>query len=636
MTQTEEMLTRLESLDFSRLLSDKRSPLQSVREQAQARIARFQPITPEERLQSFLKIGYRPHGLFVPTDPEARRELTLRMAGVGSIEHPDARMRAYFSLQDETEMWEAAGVPGKWTGQQGIARSAAPFRLVAFGRRSGKSYHAAREVICVAMFRPRSWCWIAAPTMDLVSRVFDMVIVLLGDLGVKPTVCRNSTQEKLVVLPNGAKIEGVSLDRPGSAAGAAVDFVVIDEAAQVEAAAWVRDILPPLTDRNGQALLISSWEGEDNFFYEQAVRAQESGDGSTWDYFTAPSWENFFEFPRGRKDTKITRMERETPALDFLEQYGAIPARRKGLVYPEFKERVHVGNFPFNPDHPVRLAVDPSGGANPYAVAVLQDYGDLVVQIDEFYEPLVIAENVVAKLQARPWWGMVTDVVIDSASPQEIWRWGAMGCPAFPVPEKPQVWQRLPYVRRLLRNPNRFHEFYRKKVNAALDSMGYPPDLDKELSPEKQQALAIQVEESLSDQNLTDDDVEALRGCAKFFIDRRCVNTIKEYKNYTFGKERRARDPRENPADKDDHIMDATGYYCWTYKRDEGANQQAASYLAFKSLIVGAAEPEAVAVGQSTARVPGQGWLSAMREQFLPPDPLTPRSYLKVLPGGRQ
>ncbi len=629
-------LSDLERLDFTKLLADKRSPLADVRDRALARSARFVPVTVEERLASFVKIGYHPHGLFVPEDPEAKAELVNRIHMVGSIEHPNARMRAYFSLQDETELWERAGVPGKWTGQQAISRSPAAFRVAGMGRRAGKSFAASREVVGLILTRPGSSVWIAAPTMDLVSRVFDMVLALLADLGIEPARCRNSAQEKLIILLNGARVEGVSLDRPGSAAGAAVDFVVVDEAAQVEEEAFIHDILPPLTDRNGQALLISSWEGEEGFFYEQARKAMETGD-EDWSVFTAPSWENFFEFPQGRKSPKIVRQEKITPPLEFLEWYGAIPSRRRGLVFPEFKEKVHVGGFLFNPEHPVKLAVDPSGGANPYAVLVLQDYGDLVIQIDEFYEPLVIAENVVAKLRTRPWWGKVTDVVMDSASPPEIWRWGAMGCPAYPVPEKPQIWQRLPYVRRLLRNPTRFHEFYRGKVNAILDQMGYQPDLDEELPPEKQRSLAIQVEESMSDQNLTEMDVEALRKCASFFVDRRCVNTIREFKNYSFGKERKTKDPSENPQDKWNDAMDALGYYTWTYKRDEAMNQQPVSYLAYKNLMDGADVSAEGINNENLARVAGVGWLGEVRDTFMPHrNPLEPKSYLKVLQGGKK
>lgn len=567
-------VSELARLDLTRLIDREESSfLREIELRAEARAAQFSRMSVSERLAAFERLGYHPHGLFFPDDSELRAKLRDRLKLIGDIPSVDERLQAYFALQRESEAMEKSGIPGRWTGQMALARCSAPFRIVAWGRRSGKTKHAAAEVAAVATSRPRSVCWVAAPTMEVVSRCFDMVEEFLCDAGYSFSVYRNTEQSKHLELEaNGSRIVGVSLHNPRSAAGMAVDFVVIDEAADIPGEAWHRAIFPTLADRQGQALLISSWEGEGNFFFEQAEKARADavrrGSESDWALFQDASWDiNFYMFPQGRRSPMIVKAERELPPEDFLEQFGAIPARSRNLVYPEFKEVVHVGEWPFNKDKPVILAVDPSGGAKPYAVAVIQEYEGFSVVVDEFYETHTAVEEISPILNRRPWRDNVTDVVIDSSLPVEMERWLKLGWPVFPVPDKPQVYERIPIYRNLLRNPIRFHEFYRKKMAEVLAEIGLGPDDDLDMDAEHQRILAVQVEERLSDINLSESDIAALRSCSGIFFHKACVHTQREHRMYRYHPETKRRGRKEIPMDKNNDLLDALGYYAWTFKR---------------------------------------------------------------------
>jgi hypothetical protein len=608
-------------LDFSKLISEKRSAMADLEDRNEARLSRIRPWTVEDRFAAFVRMGFRPHGLYVPDDPDIRNILFDAVRKLGNIDDHSKRIRAYVNLQNLTAKWEVEGVPGRWSGQQGVARSKARFRLVAWGRRGGKSLYASREAMGMAITRPRSWVWVAAPTLLLVSRVFDMMEEMISDFGIQCEVNRNSPQSKLIILRNGSRIEGVSLDNPKSAAGAAVDFAIIDEAAQITDDAWVRAILPPLADRGGQALMISSWEGEGGFFHDKAMDIT-SDSSSNWEMFTGASWDNFFAFPKGRHDPKILEQERETPAIEFLEQYGAIPAKPKNRVYPEFRESVHVGEYPFNPDLPVILISDPSGGANPYAVLAVQDYGDRTVVIDEYYESGVMVEHIAPILDAREWRPQANEMLLDSAWPADIVRWNDRGYAAYGVEDKPKEEESIPFVRRLLRDPLRFHELYRKKMNELLAMDGYPPDADYDMPLEQQKALSMRVEEALSDNNMTDEDLQAMMGTSKLFIDRSCVNTVKEFKLFSYRKRMSDKDPKEKPKDSYDHLMDCLRYYAWVYKRfDDSANQEdyAKSYLTKKVLPSVPKPPvEGESPPEKLATVASRGFLAEMRKRFTP------------------
>ena len=187
-------LPGLQGLDFGRLAQAPGSDwLQQWEDRAAARLVPFQPITPEERLEAFRELNFRPHGLYVPEDEDGQRALLYRVRRIGEISVPDHRLRAYHELQDETERWAEAGVEGHWTGQQALARSHARFRIAAWGRRGGKTTEAAMEAIGVATLRPRSWIWLAAPTMKLVSRAFDKVMEVVRDKNLKTRTVRDTT-----------------------------------------------------------------------------------------------------------------------------------------------------------------------------------------------------------------------------------------------------------------------------------------------------------------------------------------------------------------------------------------------------------------------------------------------------------
>lgn len=583
----------LAGLDWSKLLHPEEvhseaNALRDLHARAEAALVPFTPITPEERFAIFGKYNYRPHGLFLPNDDTARAYYKQRLEAIGNLPTVDQRFSGYHALQNETEHYALihGADSGSWTGQQAIARSTARFRIAAFGRRGGKTMHGAHEGLGFADTRPRSTVWFAAPTMRLVSRAFDRALELIVDYRIPVKSVRNGAQEKLIILENESRIEGISLDNVGTQAGAAVDFLLLDEAAQVNPDAWYRACLPPLADRNGHALLISSWEGEGDFFHTKAMEAKkemaERGVDADWEFFQAASYDvNFYAFPKGRQTEFLVQAQKEMPWQDFLEQFGAIPSSEKDRVYPEFKERVHLGSYPFDPDQPVRLAVDPSGGTNAYAVAVLQDYESYLIQIDEIYETHTTCEEIFPMIFSRPWYANVEEVVMDSALPAEIERWLKAGFRAFGVADKPKVRERLPFHRNLLRDPLRFRALYRRKMNELLVEIGREPDSDYDLEQEQQKALIIQIEQSLSDEHISDFDLAELRACNRLYVDRRCHNTVWEYKNYRAPKRKIAnRNYTEDPADYANHIMDALGYYVWQYHRfGHAAGGRVESYI---------------------------------------------------------
>ena len=609
--------------------------LRGYRERADANIYRFQGVSVEERFAGFKLMGFRPHGLFVPDDEAAALDLRKRVLAIGATQYRDEkeaeamRMAAYARLQEETEIWAEQGMPGKWTGQQAVARSDARFRLVAYGRRGGKTTYAAAEALSIAKLRPRSWVWLAAPIAKLTGRAFDYVVNWCHDLGwadEKGYRERNQVQEKEIILPNGSRIEGISLENPLSAAGAAIDFAVIDEAAQITPDAWVRGILPPLIDRNGGALLISSYEGEGDFFSDKVLQVQREAERAKqlgfaykpeWELFQAASYDvNFYAFPQGIHTKSLEDARKEMDVVDFMEQFGAKVAASREKVYIEFREPVHVGHYAFNPEHPVRLAADPSSGSNPYAILVIQDYGDYFIIIDELYEVGVKIEDYDPILRRRPWAANVESMVLDWHWPHDIIRWNELGWKAFGC-QVHQVQESIPVVKTMFRNGQRYDRFYRAKLNFMLQKMGYEPDSDRLMPEDRLKEVLTEVEAGLTNDNLSHSDIDALKDCSRIFVDRKCVAFINEMKMYSYRKRRNlAANYHEEPRKYMDHLADALRYYAWTYHRFN-ANEDMPRLRSYMTLHQPMEDPDDVEIvpPEPPDVLMGRRWLEHHRER---------------------
>jgi hypothetical protein len=547
--------------------------LKAFKERAQARSGKFQPITVEERFRGFQRFGFRPHGIYLPNDHDHARTVRTHLTDViGAIPDEDERLAAYYAFQDETSEWERAGVPGRWTGQQGVARSRARFRVVATGRRWGKTSVAAHEALGIAINRPRSIVWLAAPIARLSGRAYDIVMQLIDDYHIKTLRRRDTNQERMTELENRSRIEGVSLENIKGIAGATVDAVVIDEAEDMDQVAWDRGIEPVLMDRNGQALLISTYSGDEGFFYERAEEARLRQDG-TWAYFNERSSDNFYWAPQGEKTPQLIEARRKLAPIEYLEIYGGVAAHGRNVVYPEFKEKVHVMRVPFDPHHPVMLGGDPSAGANEYAIVAVQDYPELerIHVIDEVFQSGGLSDSVIATVKDREWANNVSDVVLDSAMPSEIERWQQKGFNAYGVgspDSKPHPEDTYPIVRRLFCDPVRYNLYHDEILTWLLKGRGFSREDYDEMSPQAQKDILVDLEEYLNDPFLPQADVEKLRACSRVRVDEGCTNFIAQHKRYRFLEPRTQNKSTSERARKVfDHEVDAFRYLMYQFHR---------------------------------------------------------------------
>jgi hypothetical protein len=219
-------------------------------------------------------------------------------------------------------------------GQQEIHESKARFRVVACGVRWGKTRAAAMEALAAAM-QPaeRSIGWVVAPTYDLADRVFSQVALLAASHLLHHIVTLTESERRLVLRNMGgglSEIRAKSADSPVSLLGEGLDFVIVDEAAQLRPRIWEGYLSQRLVDKNGWALLISTPNGK-GWFYEMFRRGQ--GKDPEFQSWNSPTWKS----PLHKKERIDAERMRISDKL-FRQMYGAEFIEGSGVVFRNVSE----------------------------------------------------------------------------------------------------------------------------------------------------------------------------------------------------------------------------------------------------------------------------------------------------------
>jgi phage terminase large subunit-like protein len=166
-------------------------------------------------------------------------------------------------------------------GQAAVHRSDARFKVLAAGRRWGKTRLGVNECLSVAARGGRAW-WVA-PSYKM-SEVGWRPIRRIG----RQIGAEIRKVDRQVILPGGGWVQVRSADNPDSLRGEGLDFVVLDECAFVRENAWLEALRPSLSDRQGGALFISTPKGR-NWFWRSWLRGQDEQrvEWESWRYPTS-------------------------------------------------------------------------------------------------------------------------------------------------------------------------------------------------------------------------------------------------------------------------------------------------------------------------------------------------------------
>jgi len=146
--------------------------------------------------------------------------------------------------------------------QEKVINDPARFKVIAAGRRCGKTHFAAVTLILAALDGKPGMTMYVGPTMGLArDLMWDKLFELAGDI-----IEASNVNNLEITLSGGNKITLKGSDRPDTLRGYSIKHLVLDEFAFHKEGVFDTILRPALADRKGTALFISTPEGRNSFY----------------------------------------------------------------------------------------------------------------------------------------------------------------------------------------------------------------------------------------------------------------------------------------------------------------------------------------------------------------------------------
>ena len=202
------------------------------------------------------------------------------------------------------------------------------FRVLISGRRFGKTFLAIQEMAKFSRF-PNQKVWYISPSYRQSKTIcWDM----LKQQMIKHRWVQKINEADLsMVLRNNSVISLKGADNEQSLRGVGLNFVILDEFADIKPQAWYEVIRPTLSDTLGSALFCSSPKGF-NFAYDLYSKQD-------------PEWQSFKYTTLEGGQVSQEEIEQAKNDLDertFQQEYLATFVNYAGIIYYNFDRNTHI------------------------------------------------------------------------------------------------------------------------------------------------------------------------------------------------------------------------------------------------------------------------------------------------------
>ena len=268
--------------------------------------------------------------------------------------------------------------------QETIANSDKRFRVVVAGRRFGKTHLSIRE-LCFHARKPNQEVWYVAPTYRQAKQiVWRKLKYKLQDLNWAKKI---NESELTILLKNGSVISLKGADNADSLRGVGLDFMVMDEFADVDEEAWTEVLRPTLADKQGKALFIGTPKGIGNWAHDLYTMPLEQP--NVWASF------QYTTIDGGQvKEEEIESAKRDLDERTFRQEFLATFETYSGRIYYAFDRKdncqppesvdismVYIG-MDFNID-PMSAVVAVRQGDNLYVIDEIRMFSSNTTEIVE-------------------------------------------------------------------------------------------------------------------------------------------------------------------------------------------------------------------------------------------------------------
>lgn len=210
-------------------------------------------------------------------------------------------------------------LPALHIGQRRVAEDTSRFRVLACGRRWGKTRLGSALCVQTALNGGRAW-WVA-PSYPVATVGWRLIRRLAGQI----PGAELRQVDRMAILPGGGEIQVRSADNPDSLRGEGLDFAVLDECAFMREEAWLEALRPALSDRQGRAMFISTPKGH-NWFWRLWQRCQDDQQHE-WRGWQLPTSDNPYIVDAEIEAARASlpeRVYRQEYLAEFIDDAGGV------------------------------------------------------------------------------------------------------------------------------------------------------------------------------------------------------------------------------------------------------------------------------------------------------------------------
>ena len=276
--------------------------------------------------------------------------------------------------------------------QASIANDTHRFRVVVAGRRFGKTHLSIRE-LCRHARTPRQEVWYVAPTYRQAKQiVWRKLKNKLQDLRWAERI---NESELTIYLKNGSTIALKGADNADSLRGVGLDFLVMDEFADIDEEAWYEVLRPTLADKQGGALFIGTPKGTGNWAHDLYMMPVEYPEQWSSYQYTTIDGGNVTE-------EEIQAARRDLDERTFRQEFQATFESYAGRIYYAFDRKQNVLDIPDIAKYSMEVIyIGIDFNIDPVSAVIATRKGDDLYVFDEIRMYSSNTQELVAEIHSR-------------------------------------------------------------------------------------------------------------------------------------------------------------------------------------------------------------------------------------------
>ena len=206
--------------------------------------------------------------------------------------------------------------------QHKVSQSKKRFRVLISGRRFGKTYLCITEMMKYAT-KPMQNIWYVAPTFKMAKEIcWSNLKIILNEFNWIEDI--NETNLTIRIKKSNSTISLKSADQPDALRGTGINFLILDEFADIDKRTWFEVLRASVADTLGDVLFTGTPRGYGNWSYEMYLKGKQDEEWESFQFTTLDGgMVNKQELEQARLDLDVRTFRQEFEGT-FENYAGAV------------------------------------------------------------------------------------------------------------------------------------------------------------------------------------------------------------------------------------------------------------------------------------------------------------------------